>query len=62
MIIPWRTELAFKIFFPFPTQAFLLQISCPPFIFCTPNLAPFPTWSTSSNNLLTGSQNSPSTL
>ena len=34
----------------------------PPFTFSTPNLAPFPTWSTTSTNLLTGTQKSPSAL
>ena len=41
-------------------MATLLHIIWPPFNFSTPNLAPFPTWSTTSTNLLTGTRKSPS--
>ena len=50
----------FSKFFPFPTLATLLHIFWPLFTFSTPNLAPFPIWSTTSTNLLTGTRKSPS--
>ena len=55
-----RALSLFSKFFPIPTLATLLHIIWPPFTFSTPNLAPFPTWSTTSTNLLAGTQKSPS--
>ena len=37
-----------SLFLPFPTLASLLHIFWPLFTFSTPNMAPFPTWSTTS--------------
>ena len=42
----------------FPTPSSLLHIFWPPFTFSTSNLAPFPTWSTTSTNLLIGTRKS----
>ena len=41
---PLQNWACFSKVFPFPTLASLLQISWPPFPFCTPNVAPFTTW------------------
>ena len=56
----WSTELVFPKFFPFLTLATLLHIFWPPFTFSNQNLAPFPRWTTTSTNLLTGTRRSPS--
>ena len=50
-----RTEHV-HFFFPFSTLVAPLHISWPLFTFCTSNLAPFPIWSTTSSNLLTGTR------
>ena len=48
---PLQHWACFSKFFPFPTLTTLLHIFWPPFTLATPNLALFPTGSTTSTNL-----------